>query len=106
MTIIRMIQSTRIAALLAMFAGAPTPAASPAVAGHQLPLEKMPVTERIKVPAGPGWLEVGYGSVWVSKSETREVLRIDPIASRVVAKISVGSDPELGIGVGLGSIWI
>jgi virginiamycin B lyase len=102
----RVIQSRCIAVLLAMFAGAPTPAASPGIAGHQLPLQKIPVTERIQVPAGPGWLEVGYGSIWVSKSDTHEVLRIDPIAGRVVAKIPVGGDPELGIGVGLGFLWI
>ena len=81
-------------------------AASPAVVAHQLPLDKLPVSQRIEVPAGPGWLEVGFGSVWVSKSETHEVLRIDPHTNRVIAKIAVGSDPELGIGVGLGAVWI
>ena len=44
--------------------------------------------------------------MWVSKSESRSVLRIDPSSNRVLATIPVGSDPELGIGIGLGYVWI
>lgn len=72
----------------------------------QSPLSALPIVERIRVPAGPGWLGIGYGSVWLSKSESKLVLRIDPRTDRVVATIPVGSDPELGIGIGLGSVWI
>ncbi len=72
----------------------------------QLPLAALPIVERIRVPTGPGWLGIGFGSVWLSKSESHCVLRIDPRTNRVVATIPVGADPELGVGIGLGSVWI
>lgn len=72
----------------------------------QSPLSALPIVDRIRVPPGPAWLEIGYGSVWLSKSESHEVFRIDPRKKRVVATIPVGSDPELGIGIGLNSVWI
>jgi YVTN family beta-propeller protein len=78
---------------------------SMAATSHQ-PLAQLPVVATIAVPAGPGWLGVGFGSVWLSKSESHLLLRIDPATNAVVAKIPVGPDPELGIGVGLGSVWI
>jgi virginiamycin B lyase len=73
---------------------------------RQSPLSALPVIARIGVPAGPGWLGVGYGSVWLSKSQSKSVYRIDPVTNRVVATIPVGSDPELGVGFGLGFVWI
>jgi len=72
----------------------------------QAPLSALPIAERIKVPAGPAWLGIGFGSVWLSKSESKVVLRIDPATNRVTATIPVGSDPELGIAIGLGFVWI
>ncbi len=91
--------------------GAPSPppataALPPPLAAWQLPLSALPIVERIRVPAGPAWLATGFGSVWISKSESKQVLRIDPESRRVVASIPVGRDPELGIGIGLGSVWI
>lgn len=84
-----------------------TAAATPAdVASKQHPLNELPISERIKVPVGPGWLETGFGSLWVSKTNSKLVLRIDPATNRIVAKIPVGPDSELGIGVGLGSVWV
>ena len=66
----------------------------------------LPIVARIHVPVGPGWLATGYGSVWLSKSASHALLRIDPASDRVVATIQVGSDPELGIGLGFGAVWI
>ena len=76
------------------------------IASRQYPLSALPIVTRIKVPAGPGWLETGFGSLWVSKSNSKVVLRIDPTNNRVVATIPVGSDSELGIGIGVGSVWV
>lgn len=70
------------------------------------PLSTLPVIAAITVPAGPGWLGVGFGSVWLSKSESDLLLRIDPTTNSIAARIPVGPDPELGIGFGLGSVWI
>jgi len=83
-----------------------TQAATTDIASRQSPLSTLPVAERIKVPAGPGWLGVGFGSVWVSEIDSKMVLRIDPGTNHVIAKIPVGSDPELGVGIGAGFVWI
>ncbi len=84
---------------------APSSAAS-ALASRQQPVSALPVAQRIRVPAGPGWLATGFGSVWLSKSESKAVFRIDPRTNQVTARIPVGSDPELGLGIGLGFVWI
>jgi virginiamycin B lyase len=81
-------------------------AAPASVVSKQFQISALPVVARIKVPVGPGWLETGFGSLWVSKSRSKRVLRIDPATNQIVARIPVGSDPELGIGVGLGFVWI
>lgn len=80
--------------------------ASSEAATKPRPLADLPVITKITVPAGPGWLGVGFGSVWLSKSQSKLLLRIDPTTHQVVARIPVGPDPELGIGFGLGSVWI
>jgi virginiamycin B lyase len=76
------------------------------LAARQHTVAALPIVARIRVPVGPGWLATGYGSVWLSKSASHALLRIDPASNRVVATIPVGSDPELGIGVGFGAVWI
>jgi len=69
-------------------------------------LSELPIVARIAVPAGPAWLETGFGSVWLTKIKIKTVFRIDPATNRIVAKIRVGSNPELGIGVGFGFAWV
>jgi virginiamycin B lyase len=92
--------------LLVAVAAQPSLLFAAALAPLQYPLAALPIVARIHVPVGPGWLATGYGSVWLSKSESHQVLRIDPATNRVIAIIPVGRDPELGIGIGLGSVWI
>jgi streptogramin lyase len=82
------------------------PAASAVSHAGRLPLSALPITARIKVPEGPAWLETGFGSLWVSKTNSKEVLRIDPDSNEVIATIRVGAKPALGIGIGLGYVWI
>ena len=72
----------------------------------RLPVETLPIAARVAVPVGPAWLETGFGSLWVTKINSKEVLRIDPSSNKVIATIRVGSKPELGIGIGLGYVWI
>jgi YVTN family beta-propeller protein len=81
-------------------------AAASTAATKPRPLAELPVMTKVAVPAGPGWLGVGFGSVWLSKSASDLLLRIDPTTHAIVARIPVGPDPELGIGFGLGSVWI
>ncbi len=72
----------------------------------RVPLADVPVDARVDVPPGPGWLGIGFGSVWISKSKSQAVYRINPVTNKVIAKIPVGPDAELGITAALGSIWI
>jgi virginiamycin B lyase len=93
-------------ALSMFFSGAAVCDVSPEVVSKQYALPNLPIVERIKVQVGPGWLAVGFGSVWVTKIDSHLVLRIDPVTDKIIAKIPVGSDPELGIGMGMGFAWI
>jgi DNA-binding beta-propeller fold protein YncE len=70
------------------------------------PIAELPMLARVTVPAGPGWLGVGFGSVWLTKSESRTLFRIDPASDQVTASIPVGPDAELGIAFGLGAVWV
>ncbi len=72
----------------------------------QKSISALPIVQRIKVPVGPGWLETGFGSVWVTKIDSGAVLRIDPPTGRIIAQIRVGSHPDLAIGIGMNSVWI
>ena len=83
-----------------------TSASEPSAKTSRLPVESLPIAARIAVPVGPAWLETGFGSLWVTKINSKEVLRIDPGSNKVIATIRVGSKPELGIGIGLGYVWI
>ena len=89
-----------------LFSGTALCGVPPQLTSNQYDLSRLPIVDRVKVPVGPGWLEVGFGSVWVTKTNSHLALRIDPITDRIVAQIPVGSDPELGIGMGMGFAWI
>jgi hypothetical protein len=47
--------------------------------------------------------QVAFGSVWLSDTSNDAVLRVDPRTRRVVARIPVGTD--VNIGAGAGSVW-
>jgi hypothetical protein len=69
--------------------------ATPGVgASKQLPLDRLPVRGHVTVPIGPGWLESGFGSLWVTKIDSRLLIRIDPTTNRVIKSIPAGLDPE------------
>ena len=52
-----------------------------------------------------GYVTTGEGAVWQSDYENDALLRIDPVAGKVVASIPVGSQP-LGVAVTEGSVWV
>ena len=52
-----------------------------------------------------GYVTTGAGSVWQSDFENNVLVRIDPVAGKVVARIPVGSSPE-GVAVTAGSVWV
>ena len=95
------------AVLASVFIGAGvTAAGESANKTTRLSIEALPIAARIAVPAGPARLETGFGSLWLTKVNSKEVLRIDPGSNKVVATIRIGAKPALGIGIGLGSVWI
>jgi streptogramin lyase len=65
-------------------------AVSAAAAMKQQPISALPMIVRVTVPPGPGWLGAGFGWVWLSKSGSGAVLRIDPATNRVLATIGAG----------------
>ena len=52
-----------------------------------------------------GYVTTGAGSVWQTDYENDALLRIDPVAGKVVASIPVGLQP-LGVVVTAGSVWV
>ena len=46
--------------LLTCFGAACSPAAPAALSLERKPLTALPIVKRIKVPAGPAWLEIGF----------------------------------------------
>ena len=52
-----------------------------------------------------GYLTTGAGAIWQTDYERDALLRIDPVAGKVVASIPVGSAPE-GVAVTAGAVWV
>jgi YVTN family beta-propeller protein len=59
----------------------------------------------IQLKGFPDWLELGYGSVWVSNVGLDAVQRIDPKTNKVVAEIKVNK-PVAAMAAGYGSLWV
>jgi virginiamycin B lyase len=52
-----------------------------------------------------GYVTTGAGAVWQTDYENDTLVRIDPVAGKVVETIPVGSAPE-GVAVTEGSVWV
>ena len=71
------------------------------------------VTAEIDLPSGSpsgdafyqGVLAYAYGSLWVPATFHDEILRIDPVAMRIIARIHTGRFPAY-LTAGGGSIWV
>jgi outer membrane protein assembly factor BamB len=62
------------------------------------------VVANVAVADGVGrTARVAFGSVWLSATNDAAVLRVDPRTRRVVARIPVGTDVNLGAGAG--AVW-
>ena len=53
----------------------------------------------------PDWLEIGFGSLWVSNPGLGAVQRIDPDTNKVIAEVKVNR-PCAAMAVGYGSLWV
>lgn len=68
------------------------------------PIEKTAAAS-IHLEGSPDWLEIGFGSLWVSNQGVGAVQRIDPDTNKVVAEMKV-NDPCAAMAVGYGSLWV
>jgi YVTN family beta-propeller protein len=57
-------------------------------------------------PGGfPDWLEIGFGSLWVSNEGSGGVQRIDPGTRKVIALVKINK-PCAAMAAGYGSLWV
>lgn len=68
------------------------------------PIEKA-ATATIELRGFPDWLEIGFGSLWVSNPGNNLVQRIDLKTNRVVAEVKINK-PVAAITTGFGSVWV
>src|SRR5947199_3621054 len=93
----------RSLALLVLAAGAP--AAAPADEPDAvLPVEKS-AAATIDLKGYPDWLEIGFGSLWVSNPGAGAVQRIDLDTHKVAAEVKVNR-PVAAMAVGYDSVWV
>src|SRR5947207_12885765 len=87
--------------LLILAAGAlpAVPADDPAA---ERPIDKAAVAT-IDLKGYPDWIEVAFGSVWVSNPGLGSVQRIDPVTNKVIAEVKV-TRPAAAMAAGFGSV--
>jgi virginiamycin B lyase len=68
------------------------------------PIEKTAVAS-IQLEGFPDWLEIGFGSLWVSNPGLRGVQRIDLETNKILAEVKV-NNPCAAMAVGYGSLWV
>ena len=69
-----------------------------------LPVEKA-TTASIHLDGFPDWLEIGFGSIWVSNAGLGGVQRIDAQTNKVIALVTVNK-PCAAMAAGHGSLWV
>jgi YVTN family beta-propeller protein len=75
-----------------------------ALSGFVTPIEKS-ATATITLKGFPDFLEIGFGSVWVSNPGLNLVQRIDPKTNKVVAEVKVKT-PIAVMAAGYDSLWV
>ena len=68
------------------------------------PITKV-ATATISLKGFPDWLEIGFGSLWVSNAGINSVQRIDTRTNQVVAEVKV-NQPVAAMAAGFGSVWV
>jgi virginiamycin B lyase len=59
----------------------------------------------IHLDGSPDWLEIAFGSLWVSNPGLGSVQRIDPGSSKIIAEVKVNK-PCAAMAAGFGSLWV
>jgi virginiamycin B lyase len=73
--------------------------------GVKIPASKLEPIAVFDIPGAPDWMAIG-DQVWVSNEPKNTVTRIDPVANRIMATITVGAAPCSGLAIGFGSLWV
>jgi YVTN family beta-propeller protein len=68
------------------------------------PIDKAAVAT-IHLKGYPDWLEIGFGSVWVSNAGVGAVQRIDAKTNKMIAEVKV-NQPCAAMAAGYGSLWV
>src|SRR5690349_10756248 len=71
---------------------------------HVSSIEKS-ATLTIEIKGFPDWLEIGFGSLWVSNPGNGTVQRVDLATNKIVAAVKVNK-PIAAMTTGFGSIWV
>jgi streptogramin lyase len=50
-------------------------------------------------------IAAGFGSVWVADLDARQIVRVDPLTDRIIARLRVRGVP-VRLAVGFGSLWV
>lgn len=90
--------------LLLFLAAHPVPGGPVDDQEEVLPIEKSAVAT-IPLEGYPDWLEIGFGSLWVSNPGIGVVQRIDLKTNKVVAEVKVNR-PCAAMAAGYGSVWV
>jgi DNA-binding beta-propeller fold protein YncE len=72
--------------------------------GDVLPIDKS-AAATIDLKGYPDWLEIGFGSLWVSNAGIGAVQRLDLETNKVVAEVKVNR-PCAAMAAGYGSVWV
>jgi YVTN family beta-propeller protein len=59
----------------------------------------------VHVKGYPDWLEIGYGSLWISNGGVGAVQRLDPETNKVIAEVKI-NNPCAAMAVGFDSLWV
>jgi YVTN family beta-propeller protein len=89
--------------LLLLVAGA-FPAATTDDPPTVLPIEKSAVAT-VELKGYPDWLEIAFGSLWVSNPGLGNVQRIDLMTNKLTAEVKVNR-PVAAMIAGFGSLWV
>ena len=71
---------------------------------NELPVEKSAVAT-LRLEGYPDWLEIGFGSLWVSNAGIGAVQRIDLETNKVVAEVKVNR-PCAAMAAGYDAVWV
>ena len=82
---------------------APCPVNQIAGMHEPIPIEK-DAAGTIHVAGYPEWLEIGFGSVWISNEGAGAVQRLDAKTNKIIAEVKINA-PCAAMAAGFGSMW-